>query len=50
MVNVHRNDSFESIKKEDVKQMMYRRPNEGRYTMKSKDRMDTDTRGVLMGW
>jgi hypothetical protein len=50
MINMHGNNSFESIKKENVKQIMYGRPNEGRNTMKSDDRVDRDTRGVLTGW
>jgi hypothetical protein len=39
---------FESFRNED-EQMMFGRPNEGRYAMKSKERLDTDTRGMLMG-
>jgi hypothetical protein len=43
-------NSFESIMDEDVKkQMTYDRPNEGRYTKRSKERVDGYTRGVLMG-
>jgi hypothetical protein len=50
VVSVHDNGSFENIKSEDVKQMMYGRPIEGRYTVKRKNRVERDTRGVLTGW